>query len=57
MLKTRFTKPTVEGSRITSAEVIDRCLKKRKGERMDSARGLAEALERLGAARDTPAPA
>ncbi|MDC0748638.1 protein kinase [Polyangium sp. rjm3] len=31
------------------ADVIDRCLKKRKEERMGSARKLAEALERIGA--------
>ncbi|UQA56959.1 protein kinase domain-containing protein [Polyangium aurulentum] len=36
------------------ADVIDRCLKKRKEERLGSARELAEALERLGADKGRP---
>ncbi|HZF48733.1 MAG TPA: protein kinase, partial [Polyangiaceae bacterium] len=35
------------------ADVIDRCLKKRKEERMGSARELAAALERIGAGKGT----
>src|SRR5262249_50859212 len=37
------------------AEIIDRCLKKRRDERMGSARELAEALQRLGTEKGKPA--